>query len=235
MYSFWLDKCLLPYAPEELKIKINSANKTLNLINEGEINILKSPKLTDIDFECEIPNVQYPFAVYPDGFKPASYFLNYFEELKLSKKPFQFIVSRDRLDGGKLLSTDIRVSLEDYTITESAKNMGDFSVKIKLKQYREYSTKTVKIGSGNNGGTAHETKKRAPSSTQNVPISIGCEVIVNGRLHKDSYGSAPGKTLSNYRGKINYIHLQGSHPYHVTTPSGDWLGWVTKDSVKAVT
>ncbi|MDE7060884.1 MAG: hydrolase, partial [Lachnospiraceae bacterium] len=59
-------------------------------------------------------------------------------------------------------------------------------------------------------------------------------VLVNGRLHRDSYGNGPGQTKNNYRGKINFINQKGSHPYHVTTPTGGWLGWVTADSVKGV-
>ena len=51
-YEFFLGKCLLPVAPSKLEIKINNANKTLALINEGEINILKKPGLTDIEFTC---------------------------------------------------------------------------------------------------------------------------------------------------------------------------------------
>lgn len=98
-YDFYLKKCLLPIAPEKLQVKINNANDTLTLINEGEINILKTPELTDVEFECRIPQVKYPFATYKSGFKGASYFLDYFESLKADKKPFQFIVSRTMPNG----------------------------------------------------------------------------------------------------------------------------------------
>ena len=57
MYFFYLDKCLLPVTPSKLTTKINSANKTITLINEGQVNLLKTAELTDIDFECEIPQV----------------------------------------------------------------------------------------------------------------------------------------------------------------------------------
>lgn len=60
-YDFYLDKCLLPVTPSKLQIKINNANKTLTLIDEGQINILKTAELTDIEFECDIPQVQYPY------------------------------------------------------------------------------------------------------------------------------------------------------------------------------
>lgn len=233
-YDFYLNKCLLPVAPEKLQIKINNANETITLINEGEINLLKTPKLTDIEFECLIPQVQYPFAMYSSGFKAASYFLDCFEELKTNKKPFQFIVSRTTAGGKVLFSTNIKVSLEDYKITEQAKDGFDLRVKIKLKQYREYGTKTVKVTTTGTTAAAASTATRADSSTQDKPATIGCEVIVTGRLYGSSYGDAPGMTLTNYRGKINFINEQGSNAYHVTDPEGNWLGWVTADCIKVV-
>ena len=76
-------------------------NKTVTLINEGEINILKKPGLTDIEFEAEIPQVKHPYAVYKNGFKDAGYFMDIFEGLKTGKKPFQFIVCRQTTRGGR--------------------------------------------------------------------------------------------------------------------------------------
>ena len=37
-YDMYFDKCLFPVTPEKISIKINGNNKTVNLINEGEIN-----------------------------------------------------------------------------------------------------------------------------------------------------------------------------------------------------
>ena len=61
-YDFYLGRCLLPIAPPKLTVKINNANETATLINEGEINILRQAGLTDIEFECRIPQEKYPFA-----------------------------------------------------------------------------------------------------------------------------------------------------------------------------
>lgn len=144
-YDFYLGKCLLPVPPSKLSIKINNANKTITLINEGEINILKKAELTGIEFECAIPQMQYPFAVYKAGFKGVDFFLDYFEELKTCLQPFQFIVCRKNPVGKSLFDTNIKVSLEDYKMTEDAKDGSDLVVKINLKQWRDYGTKTVNI------------------------------------------------------------------------------------------
>ena len=51
MYDFYLDKTLLPVSPSKLELKITNQNKTMNLINEHEVNVLKSPGLTEISFD----------------------------------------------------------------------------------------------------------------------------------------------------------------------------------------
>ena len=117
----------------------------MTLINEGQINLLKKAELTDLEFECRIPQEPYPFAVYKSGFKGADYFLDYFETLKMNQKPFQFIVCRTKPTGKRLFDTNIKVSMEDYKITEDAKEGFDLMVDIKLKQWRDYGTKTVNI------------------------------------------------------------------------------------------
>ncbi len=144
-YFFYLDKCLLPIAPGKLQISIKNENRTIKLINEGQVNLLKMAGLTDIEFECTIPQVEYPFAVYPSGFRSAGYYLEYFEKLKTRQKPFQFIVTRMMPDGTPLFGTNIKVSMEDYRITEDAEDGFDLSVKVKLKQYRGYGTKSVSV------------------------------------------------------------------------------------------
>lgn len=235
MYSFYLDKVLLPIAPSSLKIGFSSQNKTLNLINDGEINILKNPGLLEIEFDVMLPNVKYPFAIYKDGFKKADKFIDEINKLKMDKKPFQFIVVRTRPDGIPLFNTNIKVSLEEYEMQEDAEEGFDVILSIKLKQYKSYGTKLIKIekASKDNGNQAKTTEVKERESDKGK-IMIDSDVIVNGRLHRDSYGKGAGQTKTNYKGKINLINEKGSHPYHVTTPEGAHLGWVTKDSVKGV-
>lgn len=144
-YDFYLGKIMLPVAPEKVSTKINGQNKTVNLINDGEINILKVAGLTDIEFEFLIPQVKQPYASYPSGFKGAKYYLEKLEAYKTGKKKFQFIVSRMSPGGTSFFSTNIKVTLEDYKITEDAKEGFDVKVKVNLKQWRDYGTKTVKI------------------------------------------------------------------------------------------
>ena len=42
-YTFYLDGVQLPVTPSKLETKIKNNNKTINLINEGDVNVLKLP------------------------------------------------------------------------------------------------------------------------------------------------------------------------------------------------
>lgn len=144
-YYFYLGNVLLPIPPSKLELKINNQNKTYDLINNSQINVLKNPGLSSLEFEALLPNVKYPFAMYKNGFQNAKYYLGILENLKVNKSAFQFIVVRKFPDGKSIYDTNIKVALEDYTITDTTDEGFDTKVKIKLKQYREYSTKTVKV------------------------------------------------------------------------------------------
>lgn len=96
-YRLYMDGILFPVTPSKITMKINGKNETVTLINEGEANILKSPGLTDVDFELLLPAVQYPFAVYPSGFRPAKYYLDKLEALMSAKSAFQYVVTSSGL------------------------------------------------------------------------------------------------------------------------------------------
>lgn len=145
-YDFYIGTMLLPVAPGKLTVKINNGNKTYNLMNEGEINVLKLPGLTDIEFEMLLPNTKYPFAIYKNGFQKASVYLEELERLKTQKQTFQFIVSRVLPNGEVLFDTNMTCSLEEYSIVEDAEENGtDVSVSVSLKQYRNYGVKKCTV------------------------------------------------------------------------------------------
>ena len=150
---------LFPVTPEAINISVKSNNETISMINGKEINMLSSPGLKEIEFEALFPRVRYPFAQYKNdknlgkketeflaGDRRAKYFIKELSILKRSKKPFQFIITRTSPDGKKtnLGNTNIKVSLEDYTIKEDAQYGFDVMVDIRLKEYKSYGTKKYK-------------------------------------------------------------------------------------------
>lgn len=170
MYEFFLDGVQLPVAPPKLSTKIANKNKTITLINEGEVNILKTAGLTELSFDVLLPNTKYPFSVYPNGYQPATHYLDKLEKLKVGKVPFQFIVTRSKPNGGLLFGTNIKVTLEDYEIKEDAGNGFDVEVAIQLKQYRDYGTKKLIVKTVPTASTGPQAAKKV-TVTKDRPIS----------------------------------------------------------------
>ena len=127
----------MPQTPAKLSVKISGKNTTVTLLNEGEINFLKYPGLTEITLPLVFPMLT--------ANKRPDYYLTLLERAKTQRITTQFIMTRTTPAGQLLFDTNIKVSVEDYTIDESATNGLDVSVEVKLKQYRDYSTKTVAI------------------------------------------------------------------------------------------
>lgn len=165
-YVFYLNGIQLPVTPEAVQVTVNGKNETMVLMDQGEVNVLKTPGLTEVSFDALLPNSRYPFAIYPGGFRRAEYYLTALEQLKASKSPFQLVISRSMAGKSGLFGTSLKVSLEEYTMKEDAGKYGmDVLVSLKLKQYRDYGTKTCQIS----GNTALIISSRelsgAPSNT----------------------------------------------------------------------
>ena len=232
-YDVYLGKVLLPVTPEKIQMKINGQNKTVNLINDGEINIVKVPGLTDIEFECCLPQVKYPYAKYLSGFKNAKYYLEQFEKWKTGKKKFQFIVSRQSPNGKQFFSTNIKVTLEDYKITEDAKEGFDVKVKINLKQWKSYGAKTVKIKIKNKKPKVNTPQPSRPAETAPKTYKQGDIVNFHGGTHYvSSYAGSKGYSARAGQARItldpNCKGNGGVHPWHLihTDGSSNVYGWV---------
>ena len=169
MYTVYLDKMLCPIAPERIQLQINSKNKTLTLINEGEVNILKQAGLSEVSFDLLLPNIRYPFATYKKGFKKAKYYLDYLEKLKNRKSPFKLKIIRRLPNRRFIFNTNMLVSLEGYTISDDVKEGFDIKVSVKLKQFKNYGTKTCKIQVEENKATATPPAAERPAEKSPKP------------------------------------------------------------------
>lgn len=202
-YYFFMDKKMLPVAPGKLSVRINNNNKTINLINDGEVNLLKNAALTEIAFEVLLPNNEYPFANYNSfSIDLAESYLSDFKILKLSKDPFQFIVTRMTNDWTFLFDTNITVSLEDYEIIEDANNGTDVMASIRLKQYKQYGTKTATLKT-NADGTQTAVIDEPRLTTKPVPNTA--KILKNQtllQLVKKNFGNTK---MFNHIKKINGI------------------------------
>lgn len=172
MYYMFLGKMQIPIPPPKLTMKVKNKNKTIQLMDKGEINIVKPVGLTEFSMDLLIPNEKYHFnqSLFK-GFFNASYYLKQFKRMKLSKKPVRFIVVRMKQSGQLLHNTNIAVTIEDYSVQESADDGVDCIVKLRLKQFRPYGTKKIRVEVGENGeniGYIEQTR----ASDKIIPRSI---------------------------------------------------------------
>ena len=144
-YLFFLGGVPLPITPSALSIKTPSLNRTVTLVNEGEINIPKGAGLREISFEFLLPRLQkYPFANYHIPYYTATIMTKLLSKWKELMLPFRFIVVRT---SPKYLPLDyeyIKCLVEDFSFEEDAESHGfDVMCSITLKEYKDYGTKIL--------------------------------------------------------------------------------------------
>lgn len=194
-YYVFLDAIFLPVAPEKIEISVPNLNKTVTMVDQGEINILRGKGLKEIKFDMLVPSFKYPFANYSFGSFSTSQIISRLEYLKEQGKPVYFIVTRCRA-GKPAWWTNIKVSVEDFTVTEDANNGTDVVISINLKEYKEYSTKLA-IVTKKSDGTVVAKFDNLRSITGNIaPTANLTKTIEVGKTIKSITVDA-GKTLYN--------------------------------------
>lgn len=160
-YFVFLGAMPLPVAPEKIEMTVGNLNKTVTLVDQGEVNIVRGMPLKEIKFDMLIPSFKYPFVNYSYGtFSTAAILANLYR-MKKDAKPFSFIVTRCRKNKPAQW-TALKVTLEDYEIIEDANNGTDVIVSITLKQYKTYSTKKATVTKNSDGSvTAKFVDSRA--------------------------------------------------------------------------
>lgn len=184
-YYFFLGDTMLPVPPPKMTLTVKGKNKTINLINEGEVNIIKAQGLSEISFDARFPNQKYPFANYDTSladslsasllgdssfsFKGASYFLGAVKTAKKAQTPLRFIVSRMLPNFMMLWDTNMLVTVEDYKVNEDAADGFDVIVPLKLKEWRDYGTKECEVSADSDGVQHLSVKPTRPAIDMTTP------------------------------------------------------------------
>lgn len=220
----------IPVNPETFNVSVDGNNEVMEIISAGEIVIPRNRQLAEIEWESFFPYESWHPAVRTKGaFESAQFYLDFIEKIRNDCKPCHLTVTG--------IGFDQDVVIESFEYYHQAGDHEDTYYSISLKEYKPYGVSIIAKDVANKSSASNTTAvgtapPKAETPAKPKEITIGCDVILNGRVHLDSYGSKPGKTFTNYKGKVNLINKKGTHPYHVTTPSGGWLGWVTEGSVK---
>lgn len=208
----------LPITPSTLNISNGSKNSVVTLINEGEINILKSPSLTEITFEARFPMKKYPYSSTPLNFES---YMDIFTELKEKKKPFYFTVVRQS-GGAYTWHTNFQMSLEDLETMEDAEEGTDVIVAFKLKQYKPYGVKFLKT---------QDNKKTTTSTANTIRSTTGKKATTDYTVKKGDtlwtkakkfYGDAKKWTLIYQANKTTIERAAKDHG-KLSSSNGHWI------------
>lgn len=215
----------IPVNPATFKVDTDGNNTTAEIIALGEVMIPKKKKLCKIKWDSFFPyGSWHPFVRTSGDFQSAKFYLDFLDKIRDDCKPCHLTVTG--------IGFDDDVVIESFDYYHQAGDHEDTYYSIEFKRYQTHTVSILSSPDSEQKTTSVGTAvPNASVSLEPKEITIGCDVILNGTVHRDSYGSKPGKTFTNYRGKVNLINKKGSHPYHVTTPSGGHLGWVLKESV----
>lgn len=215
----------LPVNPSKLTIQAPGENSTINIIDLGEVNVLKNPGLKTVSFESFIPVVNSGSYVQKDArVLSPDFYIDYFEAIQKQKEPINFVVTG--------LDITMQVSVEDFEYWWDGTDP-DMHFKLSLKQYRKNAIKITTIGSSITSPVNTTVQSNSRQNTAKKVV-VGSKVLVNGRLHRDSYGNGPGVTEKNATRRVNFVKNGRACPYHVTTLEGGWRGWVTANSVEVI-
>lgn len=227
--NFWIEyrnsqKVLLPVNPQEITITRGGRNSTEEIVETGEINILKTPSLKEIEFESFIPTanaggyVEQNATVYAPKF-----YRDFFEAVQSRKEPIRLIITG--------LDINLQMSVETFDYRWEGSD-SDMYYTLTLKEYKAFKAKVAIIKTATPSSSSANSKRENTSKK----LAVGAKVRVNGTLRKDSYGSSPGVTEKNAIRKISIIVSDSSRPFpiHVTTLEGGWRGWVRRNEVEVI-
>ena len=154
MYRFYLKQgetqFLFPVTPSQVQTKVGHCNETVQILQMGQVNLLKNAGLEEVRFRALFPGRQYHFVQVEEGFREPSYFLERLKDYKKAQKPVQLIIFRRLADGSQIFCSNVEMGLEEYTIVEQGGEQGDFWVEIALKEYRKMQSIAYRPASDGN-------------------------------------------------------------------------------------
>lgn len=213
------DTIELPLNPAEIKLKLETDDKSETIIDLGEINQIGESKLKSLTLESTIP-VKPEDEHYLSSSKlldSGQAYIDWITAVQTSKKPLRLVISTTKI------SFQATVAGFEYGFKDAYDR--EYSYILDLKEYRAYQAQKI-----------NESKPEAPQPevirpTPPAKMGMGSTVTVNGQLFRDSQGNGPGQMEQNATRKITLIAPDAPYPYHVSTLDGGARGWVKESEL----
>ncbi|MBQ8299892.1 MAG: LysM peptidoglycan-binding domain-containing protein [Clostridia bacterium] len=132
----------LPVLPKKIEISGSGNNKSTEILNLGEVTQLKLPKLFSLQIDAEFPAKWYPGCNVSESklLKPYDY-AAIIEKWRRTLKPIRLVFI------GSTIDINAAVSIESFSYNEEGGNVGTWSYKLKLKEYRFFGADKINIDS----------------------------------------------------------------------------------------
>ena len=164
---------MFPVTPSQVQTKVGNCNETVQILQMGQVNLLKNAGLEEVRFRALFPGRQYHFVQVEEGFREPSYFLERLKDFKKAQKPVQLIIFRRLADGSQIFCSNVEMGLEEYTIVEQGGEQGDFWVEIALKEYRKMQSIAYRPVGGGNTLEKQPTQRPAKETAKTYVVKKG--------------------------------------------------------------
>lgn len=214
----------LPIMPGQISVPRNMDVSQQTVIKIGEVDRIGERKLNELTIEGVIPVLprKNHLTTASQTWVNGSDYIGRIEQWQSTKKPGRFVITGDRKMSGRVTISNFEWGMKDG-------NTSEFYYILTLREWRDFSAKKIVIKKNKT-----TPKKAKPRPAPPKKIGVGSRVIVNGQLHRDSYGKGPGVTERNATRKITLIAKGRKYPYHVGLLNGGDRGWVTAKAVKLI-
>lgn len=165
-YGIWLsfnnqqEGFQIPINPGSIEMGDGSNSTTYDIVGLGEINVIKSRKLTTFGFSSIFPAHSYPFITASTVLQPSEY-VNMIVGWMETKRPIRFVFT------GASFDINEAVGIESFDWKEVAGSIGDIEYTLKLKKYVFYSAQRVNITTRQTGNTTQQVMEKATKQRQN--------------------------------------------------------------------
>jgi LysM repeat protein len=174
-YGVWLswnnqtEGFQLPINPGSIDIGEGGKSSTYDIEKLGEVNVIKSPKLTTYAFDGLLPSREYPYLAAPlfppvtvNG-KKQNYYVHYITKWMASKRPIRFVLV------GENYEINTAATIESFSWQDVAGSGGDITFSLTLKKYVFYAAQKVDVGQTAAGAVKVTKKTAARANDKQTP------------------------------------------------------------------